>query len=812
MSMRTLPALALLLSLSAWVPPPAAAQVIGALPTRFVDFVSLSDHDDQADISVQFNCPLRYLTHSPGAEGREVRIQLQPLPTCSVQPGAEIAGELPSVMGGASIIDAVRVESDVPGQLTLVFNFKKTERFVLAQGVDPRTLRIRLFDRARGRGKILVGEPADNVATFAVNLDSQPRSIDPAAVALAERRLKVQIFTSETIVDGQTWYRLRAGPFDRRVDAERVLNAALADYPRAWLAIGDEAAAPGAAPGEGPLPAVQRIGSDPAMDEAARRQLLAEARAALAARNYNQAITALTRLQRQPEFPDRALAQELLGLARERAGQLAHAKAEYEEYLRRYPKGEAFERVTRRLQTLRAASLNGRTGTGGEGGAAKAWERSGGFGQMYRYDGTKVDNTVPPDTSSTVPTSSQVTRQSALFNDVDFLTRRRGERFDFATRISAGYSRNFVDQLNGDQKRISAASAEIADKSLGLLARVGRQMRNDNGLLGTFDGLFVAYQFRPMLALNAAVGYPVERTEAGIQTRRRFESLGLALAPPGKRWDASVFATTQQFEGFKDRQAVGFEARYLSPRMSLSALTDYDTSFKSLNAAALLGTLQLPSRWNLSLDAERRNSPVLTLRNALIGQPAVTIADLQQVFTNDEIVQLARDRTALTTNYSLTATRPIGSRFQFAVTAAASTTGETPSSGGVQGQPATGTMVTLQTQLYASNLWRTGDFNVLSLSYNDTDATKDMALGLTSRLPLGHSAWRLGPRLTIDHRTLLADDSTELTLLPSVLLDYQRGRKLLQFEAGGSIGKRDALQQTQRLTRSYVSLAYRIGF
>jgi hypothetical protein len=431
---------------------------------------------------------------------------------------------------------------------------------------------------------------------------------------------------------------------------------------------------------------------------------------------------------------------------------------------------------------------------------------------MYRYDGTKVDNTVPAGTSSTVPTASQVTRQSALFNDVDYLARRRGERFDFATRISAGYSRNFVDQLHGDQKRISTASAEIADKSWGLLARVGRQMRNDNGVLGTFDGLFMSWQFKPMLALNAAIGYPVERTEAGIQTRRRFQTLGIAIAPPGKRWDASVFASTQQFEGFKDRQAVGFEARYLSPRMSLSALTDYDTTFKSLNAAALLGTLQLPSRWNLSLDAEKRNSPVLTLRNALIGQPAITIADLQQVFTDNEIVQLARDRTAPTTAYSLTATRPIGSRFQFAMTAAASSTGATADSGGVQGTPASGTMLTFQTQIYASNLWRSGDFNVLSLSYNNTDVTKDLALGLTSRLPLGKGTWRLGPRLTIDRRTLLVDDSTEITLLPSILLDYQRGRKLLQFEAGGSIGKRDALQQTQRLTRNYVSLAYRIGF
>jgi len=45
-----------------------------------------------------------------------------------------------------------------------------------------------------------------------------------------------------------------------------------------------------------------------------------------------------------------------------------------------------------------------------------------------------------------------------------------------------------------------------------------------------------------------------------------------------------------------------------------------------------------------------------------------------------------------------------------------------------------------------------------------------------------------------------------------VLLDYQHGRRLLQFEAGGQLGKRDSTLQTQNTKRYYVSLAYRIGF
>jgi len=344
--------------------PVARAQILGSGPGRFVDLIELTDHDDQADIVVQFTCSLRYLTHQPAAEGKELRIQLQPQGDCGLTPGAPVPGELPPMSGGANIIDAARVDADVPGQVTLAFTFRKSERYVLVQGVDPRSMRLRLIDRARGRGKVMVNEPSEGVNSYAINLESQPKDFDPAAVALAHDRLKVQVYVSQAVVDGATWYRLRAGPLDKRSDADRLLNLAVADYPRAWLATGDDTATTQGGNSE-VLPDVQRIGSDPALDPAALGKFVADARAAMSARDFPKAIGLLTKLQRQPEFPQRAAMQELLGLARERAGQLAHAKAEYQEYLRRYPNGEAADRVARRLAVLRAASTQARTGSGG---------------------------------------------------------------------------------------------------------------------------------------------------------------------------------------------------------------------------------------------------------------------------------------------------------------------------------------------------------------------------------------------------------------------------------------------------------------
>ena len=796
----------------------AASAQMPTAPQRLVDVIEVSDRDGQVDLTVVFNCSMRFVTNLPASQGTEVHIQLVPLADCGVSPFGQIPSEIPSLSGGAGIITAARVESLAPGQITLTLSFKKTERFVLAQGVDPRGLRVRLVDHTRARGRIMV-EPNDAVSNFAVNLDSRPKPFTPEEIELAHQRLQVPVFVSEALVDGEKWYRLRAGPIERRSDADKLLNRALPEYPRAWLAIGDDAVTSDfAAATAAPLPAIERIGSDPALPPEQQKQILADARAAMAAHDYPKAIALLTKLQRQPEFPDRARAQELLGLARERSGQLAHAKAEYEEYLRRYPNGEAAERVAFRLKTLQAAEAKARTGreVGVEG---QGWQVSGGVSQMGRYDGLRVTNSAPPLPTS-VPLAEQTAQESALFTDLDLVARRRGATFDFIGRLSGGYDKSFIQ--GGaviDPTRVSLASIELLDRPLGLLARLGRQASNAYGILGTFDGLFLSWQFSPSWALNVAGGYPVNLLNVAPQTQLSFETLALVYTPRNAHWDANVFVANQQFDGMRDRQAVGAEGRYLASHGSVVAVVDYDVFYHSLNTASLLGTLQLPARWNLSFDTERRNSPVLTTGNALIGQPFTDLHQMQQVFTDQEIYQLARDRTPVTSYYSLTATHPLGQRFSFTAIASATQSGATPASGGVPAQPATGVLPNYQLQLYGSNLWSQGDFSVLTLQHGDTQIGRIDSASLTLRFPLG-GAWRLAPRFTVERLSQLSDGGNETSYIPSALLDYQRGNYLVQFETGAQLGSREAFLQlangqfvqTQNTTSYYVSLSYRINF
>src|SRR3974377_496617 len=83
-----------------------------------------------------------------------------------------------------------------------------------------------------------------------------------------------------------------------------------------------------------------------------------EARAALKKGNFNNAIQLLIKVLKHPENENSAEAQELLGLALQRSGQVGAAKAEYEDYLHRYPKGEGSDRVKQRLDGIVAVSAD----------------------------------------------------------------------------------------------------------------------------------------------------------------------------------------------------------------------------------------------------------------------------------------------------------------------------------------------------------------------------------------------------------------------------------------------------------------------
>lgn len=527
-----------------------------------------------------------------------------------------------------------------------------------------------------------------------------------------------------------------------------------------------------------------------------------EARTAFDAADYPTAIRLLTRLVEYPEHPRRAEAQELLGLARERSGQLAHAKAEYDEYLRRYPDGAAAGRVAQRRDALATLDSKPRIAAVASDQGGMDWSAFGGWSQEYRYDSTSVDTGV---------FSTDFTSQSMVITDGDFSMRGRGERFDVQTRVNAGYLYDLLPDGAGNETRVSIAYGDLADRKLGFSARFGRQSGSSGGVLGTFDGILLGWKAQPTLRLNLIAGSPVDSTADAYVSSRRFVSAGASWSGWVEGLEINPYVMDQTYDGFADRRAIGTEVQWYKPGRTVVGLFDYDVNYSVVNMAMLLGTFELPGHYTLTGSLDHHKSPYLTTRNALAGQPVESLSELVALFGEAAVRSLAEDRTADADTISIGVSHPLGTRFQWTADATATRISDLIASGGVEAVPGTGTEIGLGAQLIGNSLMRSGDVTILGLRWYEGDVARTVSATMSSRFPLW-GRLRAGPRLRFDYRTFTAGGLTQWLASPALRIDWNSQHTTIEFEAGGEWGSRELTVDQEDSSRYWFSLAYRVGF
>jgi len=790
------------------------AAIPAAMPNGpLVQFIDTDERDDHADISIQFSCSVRYLSNMPISHGSKTTIRLRLGPDCGSLLNSLLPAELPLVGGGGKLVTGARIESVVPGEVTLELTWSRDLDFVMAPTATGLGLRVRLIGTSRRKATVLLSD-IEAPQGYAVNLDSSETKFEQPAVEAAAASFKTQAYVSETDIEDTHWYRLRVGPFSTRAEAERVLQIALGNYPRAWLAVNDE---------QTDLTIIERAGAqstadsaptDPALPDDQRAQLMHDARAALDKRLYPEAVDLLNRLLRQPEYPGRADAQELLGLVRERAGQLAQAKAEYEAYLRRYSDRPGAERVRGRLQTLAAASLAPKS-TGEFGSRANTgWNMAGSAALTYQYGKNQA---------VTAGTTTTTTSVNAALVYGDFLVRDRGERYDFSARVDAGYTKNLVTTFGGNQDRTTAAYVELTDRNWGLTGRVGRQSLASLGVIGLFDGLFVGYQVNSKFSVSAAAGLPAYTSYSSVSTQEKFGTVTVEYGPYRDAWVFDAYLFDETAAGETERRSVGFQTRYTQSGRTAVILADYDVAFKQLNSITLIGNLKVGQSWILGFDADYRRSPLLQLSNALIGQSAPDLQTLATQLTPSQIRQLALDRTSTSETFVISASRPLGERWQFMVDIAALQLSSTPASPAtaatpaVPGTPSTGLDKNIDVQTSGSSLMQAGDLHIFGVRFDDSPTARSTTLSWDARFVLP-GTWRLGPRFSVEQLNDSMLGGKQYLYLPQVRGDWTGRRSIFELIAGYQVQQQQAVllngQQTGALNQRslYISAAYRLRF
>ncbi len=782
--------------------------------------------ESPATIEVRFNCKVEFLRHEPRGSGDRLRIYLEPTGICNgVSP--VVAGSRsrlrPVNSDNARLVDMV-YDGDSPAGPMLTFNFSRPVTFDvdmsgLSFGLVVTVDAVTVADTS-GAPKAApplvshrqVARPRPDASEYVVNLASftrVPTIADAGGLALAPDR---HLHYSEVLVNDKTWYRLRLGNFASGAAAAAALGELKDRFPGAWVDKVDASATVVAL--EATLqPAMAAVPDEPAIDDdptlSKVDSLMEDARKTMAAGDESRAIQIYTKVLQQPAHPRLAEAQEFLALARERNGQLAHAKAEYQRYLSLYPDGEAAARVNQRLAALLASDR--RTDQGATSVAAadgrrsrrSDWRIQTYFSQYYRRDVNQLTD------------QNEIVSQSALYSDVNLDARRRGERFDFSSRLSAGYRNDFLDETagSGNSTRVSYAYADMADVVTGLRGRIGRQSRNTGGVLGRFDGINLGYQLNERILVNTVVGKPAYSSSDGIDSARSFYGASVNYGPILENLDFGVFYIAQDVDGIQDRQAVGGEFRYFGTNQNLWGMVDYDIGYGEIASAFLQGSWRFDSRLSVHGLVDRRGSPFLSASNALIGQPVSTFEELAVIYSEEELRQFGRDRTSLSTTYTVGLSYPVSPRLQLNVDASQSTMDATPASGGVLATEES-TYRYYSGSVVASSIFKEGDVSIISARMSDSDTSKVVSLTFDSRYPIGRT-WRINPRLRVDRRQRVSDPNDEWLYTPGIRVQYRRSQKFrFELEAGKQFVQRDSGIADLNLDREsyFINIGYQSFF
>jgi hypothetical protein len=478
------------------------------------------------------------------------------------------------------------------------------------------------------------------------------------------------------------------------------------------------------APPAVPIPAAGSAEATQADENQQAYKLMQAGRDALADKNYPAATEAFNNLLLLPPNLYSQDAQEWVGVARERGGQNAKAKAEYELYLKLYTSGAGVEHVQQRLARLGSTDTTNKT----EATARKLEPRTfvqGGISSRYYYGQSNFQTSYPYNNTIQTDTYS-IKDQASLITNVDAVGRYVNDQYDNRLVYRDVATQNYL-QGQHNSNYVYAAYLELKNKKSEYSTRLGRQTTGGGGVMGRFDGIYAGYGSQQELRVNGVAGQLVDYT-TNIQPV--FYGTSVDKGP------VSVYVINQTIQGVTDRRAVGAEYKYFEGKKSAYAVLDYDIYFNKPNTMMFTSSYGLESGTTLNFIMDYRKN--LSTRNALNGSLTTSVSDLLTIMNETQLKQLALDRSISSTYAQFGATQRLNATWQLGGDVRLSKTSGMPASGSldtngipltmvgyVTAVPETGLEKTVSAQLMGTNLFTKADFSTLGASIVTSDYVKN---------------------------------------------------------------------------------------
>jgi tetratricopeptide (TPR) repeat protein len=583
----------------------------------------------------------------------------------------------------------------------------------------------------------------------------------------------------------------------------------------------------------------------PGMDmEKYAEQLMALGRASLAAEEYEKAVLIFNAALNLPPNRQSRDAQEMIGLARERTGDLEKARAEYEHYLKVYPDGEGAGRVRQRLAVLadqQKAVAQGRARK-----PVKRIEETKVYGSVYQYYYGGYSQTKITDKIADQTTQLNRQDQSLLQSAFDVTARYRKDEYDTKAVVRGTQTYDLLadSDVRRNISRLRALYLEHSSQD-SYFFRIGRQPGNTGGVLDyRFDGAWFRYTAVPQfLNVNFLAGQPRQFSLSSnyvpddprnfrAELKRYFYGANVDLGPVGQAWSGNAYYINQMVNGVVDRRAVGTELRYASNGKNAYGLVDYDISYGVLNIAMLNGTW-VTEGTTFTLLADHRKTPYLQTTNALFSVPG---ASLDHINTGNEALlrEQAKAVTATSDLFLVGLLHAVSKDWQLGGDVRLnriSGTGQsnclvilpgtstlflnpnavTDAPCSLQALPGTGNIWTYTAQAIGANFPLESTTFVANASYISSPAYRGQSLTLNTLARLGQQ-WQVDTFLILYHQT--DSNSVELyRLTPTMRMDY-RFLNSWTFEASGGVEKTltDSPSQKDSTLREFFFVGLRWDF
>jgi hypothetical protein len=749
-----------------------SAAVVFVMPAQaqlLEDLVVMPQGNDTV-ARIGFSGTVRFIQQSPTTPAELYRISFE-LVAAEEAVLNQTIGEAREYAGSAAV-PAFRLSYAINGgrrmkQLTLQLPRKMAVR--VRQGPSSRAIDIVFVGLRSSAAAAASSKPIAPVSDkrFAVLLQRVPVAESDKLLPIPQRFQNLETLSTNSVVGGVPMLEISLGYFATEAEAESVRKFAAERFPQASIVdlaqrkqevlastaaaqTQAQAQAPAAAPAPAQPPAAPAASVAPppaptpapaaapapvitATPEIEKRaaELMGAGRESLTAQKFEAAINSFNQLLLLPPNSQSRDAQELIGVAWERANAPARAKTEYELYIKLFPEGEGAQRVAQRLANLdlgQAAPAPGLRPSGQGTPAAEPSRYSGSIAQYYFGGKARSQSLVNLAAGIDQSTLSKTT-ESAIVTSVDL-----GARFaspESETRVVLrGTGATNLQTTSRNPSLVNAAYVDHKRLGSGLAVRLGRQSAISGGLLGLFDGVSMTYPVTQSVKVDLMGGVPANSLVSSPSERL----LAAVVEADGilERWGGNVYIIDQTSEGITNRRAVGAEVRYADDTLSMYSLVDYDTVFRGLNAVSVQGTFQAPGQTNVTLLLDARKAPSLQLTNALISSGAASLKTLLQTMSLDDIILAARSTSATAKQALLSVSRPLSERWQLGMDLRYSQIGPLPAVGIFEATPATGAQYGLSTLLTGSNLYSTRDINTVSLSYLTTPLFKGTQLSYSN--------------------------------------------------------------------------------